>query len=97
MIGGSYRNWKKRYFTLKGNSLHYYKNKECTEEKGVIDLTTGLGVRKQSQCGELQWPKEAKSGVSFAIATKSRTFYLYGSDKAVVRYFHLHGSYNMLL
>lgn len=66
--------------------LHYYKNEEIAEAKGVIDLKTGLGVRKQSQCGDMQWPKEARSDVSFGIATESRTFYLYGSDKAVARY-----------
>ena len=85
--GGSYRNWKKRYFSLKGTNLSYYKTKDDASPKGEIDLKTGRGVRNKKHCSsELDWPQEAKAALSFGLATKSRTYYLYGSDKAEIQW-----------
>lgn len=84
MAGGSYRNWKKRYFVLKESSLQYYQNEGDATPKGSIDLTKGLGVRDRNCC-QLEWPNEAKPGISFGVATESRTYYMYGSEKAAVR------------
>ena len=70
---------------MKGNLLNYYKSEGVATVKGVIDLKSGFGIRRHTQCAEVQWPKEARPDVSFGIATESRTFYLYGLDKAAVR------------
>ena len=83
--GGVYRNWKKRYFVLCGTTLTYYAREEDTESKGVVDLTTGRGVRTKDQCTLEDWPKEAKASLTFGVATESRTYYLYGTDKEEVR------------
>ena len=83
--GGSYRNWKKRYFALKGNSLLYYVNEGDQVPKGTIDLTTARGVRRRGHC-QLEWPSEAKPGLAFGLATEARTFYFYGMEKAAVRW-----------
>ena len=85
LAGGSYRNWKKRYFVLSGNSLEYYKNEGDASPKGIIDLTAGRGVRDREQC-DLEWPDKARLGRSFGVAVEARTFYLYGEDRAAIQY-----------
>ena len=84
--GGSYRSWKKRYFVLKDSSLQYYRNEADASPKGSIDLTGGRGVREKIHCQLERWPNEAKSGFSFGVATETRTYYIYGDDKAAVRW-----------
>ena len=81
--GGKYRKWKKRYFVFKGSSLQYFANKGDTVAKGNIDLGEGLGIRKRNQCS-LEWPKDAKNGLCFGLATENRTYYLYGTDKTEI-------------
>ena len=83
-IGGSYRNWKKYYFVLSENSLSYYKKEGDPTPKRSIDLATGRGVRTRDQC-DLEWPKAAKPGLSFGLATEARTFYIYGDNQATVK------------
>jgi hypothetical protein len=78
--GGTYRNWRKRHFVLKGTTLSYYKNEGDPQPKGSIDLTTGRGVRAKKETQDLEWPKEAKANVSFGIAVEGRTYYVYGTD-----------------
>ena len=78
--GGKYRNWKKRYFVLTGTTVRYYVNEGDAAARGEIDLATGRGVRQRHHCS-LEWPKEAKEGISFGLSTEGRTFYLYGTDK----------------
>ena len=78
--GGKYRNWKKRYFVLRGNNVEYFVNEGDAAARGNIDLSLARGVRKRSQCA-LEWPKDAKNGLCFGLATENRTFYLYGTDK----------------
>lgn len=82
--GGSYRSWKKRYFILSDASLKYYTKEGDNTPKKVIDLKQGRGIRNRKQC-ELEWPKDAKPGLSFGLATENRTFYLYGEDKDAVK------------
>lgn len=86
MAGGQYRSWKKRYFVLHGTTLSYYKQEGDPESRGDIDLTTGRGVRRKDRCLLEEWPKQAKSSLSFSVATESRTYYLYGADKEEVGY-----------
>ena len=83
--GGQYRSWKKRYFVLNGTTLTYYKQQGDQECKGVIDLTTGRGVRRKDFCQLEEWPKQAKPSLAFGVATESRTYYLYGTEKAEVK------------
>lgn len=80
--GGSYRSWKKRHFVLKGSTLSYY-NAPNERPKGEIDLKTGRGVRPKSKC-TLEWPSAAKANLCFGVATDSRTYYVYGTDKTDV-------------
>ena len=79
--GGAYRSWNKRYFVLKGTRLLYYKEKDDPQSKGEIDLTTGLGVRDKSYCHVGEWPDSAQYYLAFGVATESRTYFLYGTDK----------------
>lgn len=81
--GGKYRNWKKRYFVFEGTTLQYFVNKGDAVARGNIDLSSGRGVRKRFQCS-LEWPKEAKNGLCFGLATEGRTYYLYGTDKTEI-------------
>ncbi len=84
--GGSYRNWKKRYFILVDSSLSYYKKQDDVISKGTIDLTTGRGIRSKEQCASVEvWPKEAKDNVTFGLSVESRTYFLYGNDKDDVK------------
>ena len=84
MTGGSYRSWKKRYFVLSDSEMKYFAKEGETNPKKVIDLKKGRGIRNRDQC-DLEWPKDAKPGLSFGLATEGRTFYLYGNDKATVK------------
>lgn len=81
--GGSFKNWKIRYFVLRKNCLEYYKEEKDEVPKGTIDLTTGRGVRTRDQC-VLEWPEKAKPGRCFGLAVKNRTFYFYGDDRGAV-------------
>lgn len=71
---------------LKDSSLEYYRNEADTSPKGSIDLTVGRGVREKIHCQLERWPNEAKPELSFGVATESRTYYIYGNDKAAVRW-----------
>ena len=61
---------------LKDSSLQYYRNEADTSPKGSIDLTVGRGVREKIHCQLERWPNEAKPGLSFGVATESRTYYI---------------------
>lgn len=85
-IGGNYRNWKERHFVLRGTTLSYYKNKEDTKPKGVIDLTTGRGVRTMKYVTDsIEWPDDVKANYAFAIATSIRTYYIYGKSSKEIQ------------
>ena len=77
--GGNVRNWKKRYFVLSSSTLQYYKTEEDKKPKGSVNLKVARGVRSQSQC-KTEWPKDAKNGSCFGIATEGRTYYLYSAE-----------------
>ena len=68
---------------FKGDTVEYYVNEGDVVSKGNIDLSMGRGVRKRHQCA-LEWPKDAKNGLCFGLATEQRTYYLYGKDKAEI-------------
>jgi hypothetical protein len=84
--GGSYRNWKKRYFILRKSTLSYYAVEGDKNPKGVIDLTNGRGVRSKDQChlDVKAWPSAASEELAFGLAVKDRTYYIYGCDHAAV-------------
>ena len=69
---------------LSNVDLKYFKREGASTPKNVIDLKQGRGVRNQDLC-DLVWPNDAKTGLSFGLATDKRTYYLYGNDKAIVR------------
>ena len=66
---------------MSGSTLSYYKAQNDAKPKGEIDLKTGRGVRTKNNCNGLEWPSAAKTSLSFGVATKSRTYYMYGTDK----------------
>lgn len=84
-IGGNYRNWKLKYFVLKGTTLNYYKKQEDTTPKGSIDLQTGRGIRTMKYTQGIEWPDEVKANYAFAIALESRTYYCYGKSSKEVQ------------
>jgi len=84
--GGSYRNWKKRYFVLQDSTLCYYAKEGDATPKGTIDLVSGRGVRTKEQCKSVEkWPKDAKDDMTFGLAMNDRTFFIYGKDKEEVK------------
>ena len=83
-IGGSYKNWRKRYFVLYETFLSYYAKQGDSTPKGNIDLTMGRGIRLRNQC-DMEWPKSAKQGLAFGLAIEERTFFLYGDNKEAVQ------------
>ncbi len=86
MLGGAYRNWKKRYFVLHDSALNYYIKEGDETPKGSIDLTTGRGVRNKLQCKSVeQWPKDADYDTTFGLAVENRTYFIYGKDKDDVK------------
>jgi len=68
--GGSWKNWKRRWFVLKGDCLYYFKTNKDTEETGIIELTRESVVREE--------PK--KKRYAFSVATTpdaKRIYYMY--------------------
>ena len=84
--GGSYRNWKMRYFVLRKSTLTYYAVEGDKKPKAVIDLTKGRGVRSKCHCFLLDedWPTEATEDMAFGLAVTDRTYHMYGCDIAAV-------------
>lgn len=76
--GGFGGSWKRRYFVLEQSTLRYFSN-PGSDQRGVINLAEGRGVRQRDQC-KVDWPYEAKKHLCFGIATESRTYYLYATD-----------------
>lgn len=67
--GGSYKSWKKRWFTLVDTTLTYYPDQKAKKEKGKIDLKKATGVDDA--------PEEKKKPNAFKIIVPSvRTFYI---------------------
>ena len=65
--------------------MSYFKSEGVADPKGVIDLTTGRGVRNKKHCPDMEWPPEAKMNLSFGIATEARTYFVFGTDKEKVQ------------
>ena len=87
-VGGQYRNWKKRYFVLKGTVLAYYEREGDKQAKGLIDLTKGYGVREKVETmglGGVDWPEHVHKCVAFGVAIEGRTYYLYGESLSEVK------------
>lgn len=45
--GGSWKNWKRRWFVLKGDCLYYFKTVKDLEETGYIELTPQTTVKDE--------------------------------------------------
>ena len=71
---------------MDGNTLSYYKTEGDQKPKGAIILSDGRGVRKRGEC-KVEWPSNARDGLSFGLATASRTYYIYTTeiDEATVQ------------
>ncbi|OHT14359.1 AGC family protein kinase [Tritrichomonas foetus] len=65
--GGVVKNWKKRWFVLRGKELAYYE-KPDKKESGVIDLT---------KAKEITTAPETKKKCALKIVTSGRTYYCY--------------------
>lgn len=48
-VRGPVNGYKKRWFTQKGTSLHYFKNKSDPNKLGEIDITTALSCEITEQ------------------------------------------------
>lgn len=81
--GGFSGSWKRRYFVLEQLTLRYFSS-PGSDQRGVINLAEGRGVRQRDQC-KVDWPYEAKNHLCFGIATESRTYYLYATDMQSVQ------------
>ncbi|ELR19961.1 PH domain containing protein [Acanthamoeba castellanii str. Neff] len=70
--GGLIRNWKKRWFVLKGNHLFYYPDRTSVEPSGTITLDADSKVNDGA----------AKTGRndSLEIVAVERTFYVYSEE-----------------
>lgn len=78
--GGSIKNWKKRWFVLKGDTLYYFKTQKDTEQTGQIKL------EKNSVCSPEQGMRTGKkSKFYFSLGTSSRTFFLFAETEETMK------------
>jgi hypothetical protein len=64
--GGFIKSWKRRWFVLRGQLLHYYVS-EGGEEKGTIELMGAMGVERAPEC---------KFQPALKIDVPHRTYYM---------------------
>lgn len=69
--GGKYKNWKKRWFILKGDTIYYFKTVKDNEQTGEIKL--------DGRCSATMDPPK-KGKFYFSIKTPTRTYFIF-SDK----------------
>ena len=69
--GGSYKSWKKRWFTLVDTTLTYYPDQKAKKEKGKIDLKKATGVddapeekKKPNKAGKVTKKKKQRNSRS---------------------------------
>jgi len=67
--GGSVKNWKRRWFILKGNRLYYFKDKKDKKATGVISLSRESFAKEDNQ------KKPGKACI--ALGTLERVFFMY--------------------
>mmetsp|Transcript_18258 Transcript_18258/g.30448 ORF Transcript_18258/g.30448 Transcript_18258/m.30448 type:complete len:502 (-) Transcript_18258:267-1772(-) len=78
--GGSYKNWKRRWFVLKGDTLYYFKTQKDTEQTGQIK------IEKNSLCSPEQGMRTGKkSKFYFSVGTASRTFFLFAETDETMK------------
>eukprot|EP01124_Arcella_intermedia_P017754 TRINITY_DN2460_c0_g1_i2.p1 TRINITY_DN2460_c0_g1~~TRINITY_DN2460_c0_g1_i2.p1 ORF type:complete len:455 (+),score=110.84 TRINITY_DN2460_c0_g1_i2:58-1365(+) len=65
--GGAVKNWKKRYFVLKGNNVYYFKHTTDANVTGTITLDSSCFVRRETK---------GKKNL-FAVGTPSRIFFMF--------------------
>lgn len=71
---------------LRGTELSYYKKEGDTKPKGVIDLKAGRGIRTMKHISEgIEWPEDVQANYAFAIATSTRTYYIYGKSSKEIQ------------
>ena len=71
--GGVFKTWKRRWFTLIGRGLSYYKE-QGVQEKGKIELAENVTV---------ELAPEAKKKNAFKIKTTNRIYLLYADDEKI--------------
>ena len=71
------RKWRKRWFVLRGQTLRYFTNEDCTDEKGCIDLRgrPASRVAAAAEPGSFEWEipclvKETK-GRSYSLRAET--------------------------
>jgi len=64
------KNWKKRFFILKGDNLYYFRGKQDIQAAGMIPI---------DDCRS--FPTTTPNKYSFEIATKGRTYHLYADSQ----------------
>jgi hypothetical protein len=85
------KDWKKRWFSLRGQSLYYYENETSERHEGFVDLTKGCEVVRQKAVKEddsakKQWPLkitvgERKLFVRAATKKERHSWYLFLASK----------------
>jgi hypothetical protein len=65
--GGKIKTWKKRWFVLKGNFLHYFKTKKDKDVTGTIDVNQITLIKTQ----------EDDKHFLFTVETPGRTYFFY--------------------
>jgi len=69
---GGWKNWKKRWFVLKGTTLFYFKTKKDKDVTGTIELDASSTIQPE--------PKK-KGKYCFSVGTKTRVFFMYPDSK----------------
>eukprot|EP01100_Stratorugosa_tubuloviscum_P001307 TRINITY_DN128_c1_g3_i1.p1 TRINITY_DN128_c1_g3~~TRINITY_DN128_c1_g3_i1.p1 ORF type:complete len:922 (-),score=520.52 TRINITY_DN128_c1_g3_i1:182-2947(-) len=85
------KDWKRRWFSLKGQALHYYENESSERCEGFVDLTKGCDVVRQKAVKEedsvkKQWPLKITVGdrklfVRAASKKERHSWYLFLASK----------------
>eukprot|EP00164_Ancoracysta_twista_P000809 GFYU01001065.1.p1 GENE.GFYU01001065.1~~GFYU01001065.1.p1 ORF type:complete len:130 (-),score=32.40 GFYU01001065.1:171-560(-) len=74
--GGIVKNWKRRFFVLKGNILYYFKtegDKRDGKAAGQIDLSKCRTIRSAEEKTQKEY--------SFEITVPDRTYYIFADNE----------------
>eukprot|EP00298_Acanthocystis_sp_HF-20_P019008 c22204_g1_i1.p1 GENE.c22204_g1_i1~~c22204_g1_i1.p1 ORF type:complete len:124 (+),score=39.72 c22204_g1_i1:23-373(+) len=72
-LGEYNKKWRRRWFVLSGSTLKYYRYREDSEPKGVIELDNCVSVR---ECADANKPNTIQIDMSEKEGKEGRVYYL---------------------
>merc|ERR1711879_36762 len=74
--GAKVKNWKRRWFVLKGDTLYYYKTRTDLEQKGEIQINTSTSCTMEG--------KKDDGKYYFTIVTPKRKYKMFANSEETV-------------